>query len=77
MKFSEGENNKIKKFIERSLLERIKKRLKRILKWHKIYSKYLSIFFPIFKAIKKGTMFGFKIVANRLILTVLIVLSGD
>jgi hypothetical protein len=32
VKFPEHENNNIKKFIERSLLERIKGRLKKILK---------------------------------------------
>jgi hypothetical protein len=49
MKFPEDENNNIKKCIERNLLKRIKEQLKKILKWHKIYRKYLSIFFPVFK----------------------------
>ena len=49
MKFPEDENNNIKKFIERNLLERIKGQLKKILKGHKIYRKHLSIFFPDFK----------------------------
>ena len=53
MKFPEDENNNIKKFIERSLLERIKEQLKKILKWHKIYREYLSIFFPDFKLLSR------------------------
>jgi len=51
MKFPEDENNNVKKFIERNLLERIKGQLKKILKWHKIYRKHLSIFFPDFNLI--------------------------
>ena len=49
MKFPEDENNNIKKCIERNLLKRIKEQLKKILKWHKIYKKHLSIFFPDLK----------------------------
>jgi hypothetical protein len=36
-----------------SLLERIKEQLKKILKWHKIYRKHLSIFFPDFKLLSR------------------------
>ena len=36
-----------------SLLEKIKEQLKKILKWHKIYRKHLSIFFPDFKLLSR------------------------